>query len=151
MNKKAVAAAEGEDGEGSKRKKEVVTVAPQDQKLLYEPFELLTNSRRRLQIHLLQSLASEYRLSFNGIFKHCMEEKHAVIKEIKEKLGKIRGILGELSIDEHVPDVDLHEMEEEGSVLKVKDKEIEVAKWISDEEKAKIAEAEAKEAERLRQ
>jgi len=151
MNKKAAAAAEGEEGEGSKRKKEGVTVAPQDQKLLYEPFELLTNSRRRLQIHLLQSLASEYRSAFNELFKTCMTEKKNVVLEIKEKLAKIRGILAELQVDEEVPDVNLHEMEEEGAVLKVKDAEISVKKWISAAEQKAIDDAEAKEKERVRQ
>ena len=33
--------------------------------LLYEPFELVTNSRRRVQMILLQALADEYRGSFN--------------------------------------------------------------------------------------
>merc|ERR1719161_1465418 len=42
-------------------------------------------------------------------------------------------------------------MENEGSVLKVADSEISIPRWVSDEEKAAIAEAEAKEAERLRQ
>jgi len=139
-----------EEGE-SKPKKQDLGKEPEDQRLLYQPFELLTNSRRRLQIHLLQSLASEYRAAFNELFKKCMTEKKNVVAEIKEKLGKIRGILGELQIEEHVPDVNLHEMEEEGSVLKVKDAEISVEKWLSPEEKAAIADAEAKEAERLRQ
>jgi hypothetical protein len=49
------------------------TPAPEasDQKLLYEPFELLTNSRRRLQVHILQATAAEYRQSFNELFKKC--------------------------------------------------------------------------------
>merc|ERR1719161_3191778 len=42
-------------------------------------------------------------------------------------------------------------MENEGSVLKVADSEISIPRWLSPEEKAAIAEAEAKEAERLRQ
>jgi hypothetical protein len=145
------AAADGED-EGKKGKQDTGPKRePVDQKLLYEPFELLTNSRRRLQTNLLQSLASEYRTEFNELFKKAMTEKKNVVAEIREKLGKIRGILGELQVDEHVPDVTLHEMEEEGSVLNVKNSEISVEKYISPEEKAAIAEAEAKEAERLRQ
>lgn len=147
--KTAKAGANEEDGE--KKPKQVIQAPePVDQKLLYEPFEMLTNSRRRLQIHLLQSLASEYRFAFNELFAGCLKEKKGVVAEIKEKLAKIRGILAELQVDEHVPDVNLHEMEEAESVLKVKDHEISVEKWISPEEKAAIAEAEAKEAERVR-
>jgi WD40 repeat protein len=144
---------EEETKEESKKKKDVASTRPEpkDQKLLYEPFQLLTNARRRLQIHLLQSLANEYRNAFNDLFKKAAVEKKNVVSEICEKLGKIRGILGELQVEEHVPEVKLHEMEEEGSVLKVKDWEISVEKWISEDEKKLIAEAEAKEAERLRQ
>jgi WD40 repeat protein len=142
---------EGGEGEAQKKKQETAKPDPQDQKLLYEPFELLTNSRRRLQIHLLQSLASEYRAQFNLLFKDCVEEKKNVLGEIKEKLQRIRGILGELQIEEEVPDVGVQDPEVVGSVLKVKDSEISVKKWISEEERRAIAEAEAKEAERLRQ
>ena len=38
----------------------------------------------------------------------------------------MRGILAELSIEEEVPDVNLDDAEEEGSVLKVKNEEISV-------------------------
>jgi len=47
----------------------------QEQQYLYEPFELVTGSRRRLQVHLLQSLAAEYRSGFNEVFKKCQTEK----------------------------------------------------------------------------
>merc|ERR1719162_2116950 len=134
-------------GEGEKKPQKEEGIVARDQTLLYEPFEMLTDSRRRLQIHLLQSLASEYRLAFNELFKTGLKEKKNVVAEIKEKLGKIRGILTELQVEEHVPDVDLHDAEEEDSVLKVKDIEISVEKWLSPEEKAQIVEAGAKEAE----
>mmetsp|Transcript_56653 Transcript_56653/g.90019 ORF Transcript_56653/g.90019 Transcript_56653/m.90019 type:complete len:1753 (-) Transcript_56653:205-5463(-) len=141
---------EGGEEQKKKPKAEEVAIDPPDQKLLYEPFELLTNSRRRLQIHLLQSLASSYRAQFNELFKQCMTEKKNVVGEIKEKLAKIKGILGELQIEEDVPDVSLHTSEEVGSVLEVKNSEISVEKWISEDERKAIAEAEAAEAERLR-
>lgn len=43
--------------------------ARSDLELLYEPFELLTNSRRRLQVWLLQAVAVGYRAAFNELFK----------------------------------------------------------------------------------
>mmetsp|Transcript_15588 Transcript_15588/g.33086 ORF Transcript_15588/g.33086 Transcript_15588/m.33086 type:complete len:1700 (-) Transcript_15588:374-5473(-) len=122
----------------------------QDQALLYEPFELLTNSRRRLQIHLLQSLAAEYRAAFNELFKTCQQDKKSIVDQIREKISRIRSILGELQIEEDVPEPELHDSEDADSVLKVKDSEIKVEKWISEEEKKAIAEAKAKEEERLR-
>jgi len=49
-----------------------------------------------------------------------------------------------------VPEPDAHEVEDAEHVLKVADAEIEAEKWISEEERQRIAEAEAREEERLR-
>mmetsp|Transcript_66282 Transcript_66282/g.215662 ORF Transcript_66282/g.215662 Transcript_66282/m.215662 type:complete len:1692 (-) Transcript_66282:108-5183(-) len=123
---------------------------PSDQKYLYEPFELLTNSRRRLQVHVLQALAAEYRLSFNELFKKCQGDKKGVMDQIKEKVARMKAILGELQITEEVPEPELEDVEDADAVLAVKDREIKVEKWISPEEQAAIDEAKRKEEERLR-
>ncbi|CAE7265476.1 Cfap43 [Symbiodinium pilosum] len=127
------------------------SIVAEEQQYMYEPFELVTNSRRRLQIHLLQSLSADYRLHFNELFKACQSDKKNIIDGIKEKCSRIRQILGELQIEEEVPEPTLHEVEDADSVLKVKDHEITVEKWISPEEKKALEEAAAKEEERLRQ
>jgi WD40 repeat protein len=119
--------------------------------LLYEPFELLTNSRRRLQIHLLQSHAAEYRAKFNEVFKKCQDDKQGIMDQMKERIARIRGILGELQIDEKTKEPELHDLEEAEAVLKVRDKEIAVDKWISQEERQKMEEDRLKEEERQRQ
>jgi len=121
------------------------------QKLLYEPFELLTNSRRRLQVHLLQAVAAEYRAAFNEVFKTCQGDKRSIMDQIREKTARMRSILAELQVEEEVPDPQLHDTEEADAVLQVKDSEISVEKWISPEEQKKIDDAKAKEEERLRQ
>jgi len=122
-----------------------------DQKFLYEPFELLTNARRRLQVHILQALAAEYRQSFNELFKKCQGDKKDIINQIKEKVTRTRAILGELQIEEKVPEPELHDSEDHEAVLNVKDKEIKVEKWLSPEERKAIEDARLKEEERLRQ
>ncbi|OLQ07002.1 putative ribosome biogenesis protein RLP24 [Symbiodinium microadriaticum] len=127
------------------------SIVAEEQKYLYEPFELVTNSRRRLQIHLLQSLSADYRWHFNELFKACQGDKKNIIDGIKEKCSRIRQILGELQIEEEVPEPTLQEVEDSDSVLKVQDREITVEKWISPEEKKAREEAAAKEEERLRQ
>jgi len=127
------------------------SIVAEEQKYLYEPFELVTNSRRRLQIHLLQSLSADYRMHFNELFKACQGDKKNIIDGIKEKCSRIRQILGELQIEEEVPEPQLQEVEDCDSVLKVQDHEISVEKWISPEEKKARDEAAAKEEERLRQ
>jgi len=120
-------------------------------KLLYEPFELLTNSRRRLQVFLLQALACDFRLAFNKLFEAAQGDKRATMDQIKEKTARIRAILSELQVDELVEEPRLQDCEDADSVLHVKDGEISVAKWISEEERQRLAEAAAKEEERQRQ
>lgn len=127
------------------------SIVAEEQKFLYEPFELVTNSRRRLQIHLLQSLSADYRMHFNELFKACQGDKKNIIDGIKEKCSRIHQILGELQIEEEVPEPTLQEVEDSDSVLKVQDHEIAVEKWISPEERKAREEAAAKEEERLRQ
>lgn len=119
--------------------------------LLYEPFELLTNSRRRVHINLLQALTADSRSSFNEFFKTCQGDKRGVIDQIKEKCHRIRAILGELQIEEKVVEPELCPEEDAESVLKVQDKEILAEKWISADERKLLDEAKAKEEERLRQ
>lgn len=136
-----------EDGGGTSAD----SIVAEEQKYLYEPFELVTNSRRRLQIHLLQSLSADYRMHFNELFKACQGDKRNIIDGIKEKCSRIRQILGELQIEEEVPEPKLQEVEDCDSVLKVQDHEIAVEKWISPEERKARDEAAAKEEERLRQ
>eukprot|EP00746_Dinoflagellata_sp_MGD_P162879 gnl/MRDRNA2_/MRDRNA2_90625_c0_seq1.p1 gnl/MRDRNA2_/MRDRNA2_90625_c0~~gnl/MRDRNA2_/MRDRNA2_90625_c0_seq1.p1 ORF type:complete len:1777 (-),score=461.31 gnl/MRDRNA2_/MRDRNA2_90625_c0_seq1:168-4700(-) len=121
-----------------------------DQRLLYEPFELLTNCRRRLQIHLLQSTAREYRAAFNEIFKEGQEEKDKTMSTIQDKVHRIRSILAELQIEEEVPAPQANELETAESVLEVKDAEVKAEKWISPEEKKRLEEERLKEEERIR-
>eukprot|EP00929_Paragymnodinium_shiwhaense_P022591 TRINITY_DN14393_c0_g1_i1.p1 TRINITY_DN14393_c0_g1~~TRINITY_DN14393_c0_g1_i1.p1 ORF type:complete len:1735 (-),score=585.53 TRINITY_DN14393_c0_g1_i1:78-5282(-) len=124
---------------------------PEDQKYLYNPFELVTNTRRRFQIHLLQSLAADYRSSFNKLFSECQAVKKDTMATIQEKVKRMRAILAELQIKEEVPEPNVPDLEDPNSVLNVKDSEIKAEKFISEAEKKVMAEAAAKEAERLRQ
>eukprot|EP00930_Biecheleria_cincta_P052010 TRINITY_DN3722_c0_g3_i1.p1 TRINITY_DN3722_c0_g3~~TRINITY_DN3722_c0_g3_i1.p1 ORF type:complete len:1802 (-),score=452.39 TRINITY_DN3722_c0_g3_i1:21-5426(-) len=126
-------------------------ISTQEEKFLYEPFELVTNCRRRLQIHLLQCLSAEYRTHFNEIFKACQDDKKNIADGIKEKCQRIKSILGELQIDEQVPMPVMPDVEDPEFVLNVKDSEIVAEKWISPEERKIMEEAAAKEEERLRQ
>jgi WD40 repeat protein len=130
--------------------RQVEANAPIDQKYLYEPFELVTNTRRRLQVHLLQSLAAEYRASFNTLFKEAQVEKKDVLNNISEKVKRMRAILGELQVLEEVPEPVLQDHEESEAVLNVKDAEIKAEKFISEEQKKIDAEISRKEEERLR-
>jgi len=139
------------DASPKKEEKKAEAVNSQsDQRLLYEPFELLTNYRRRLQIFLLQALAAEFRAAFNEQFALAQGEKKDTIGNIKEKINRIRAILAELGIVEDVPEPVPNDLEVPEAVLEVKDSELQAEKWISPEEKKRVAAAEAAEVERLR-
>mmetsp|Transcript_129464 Transcript_129464/g.224872 ORF Transcript_129464/g.224872 Transcript_129464/m.224872 type:complete len:1745 (+) Transcript_129464:81-5315(+) len=146
---------DGEKAEKEKEEAKIDSAADKainaDQRLLYEPFELLTNTRRRLQIHLLQSLAAEYRAAFNELFEACQGKKKEAIETIREKIVMIKRILGELQLMEEIEEPQSHPAEVADAVLEVADSEISVEKWISEEEKKAMAEAAAREEERLRQ
>mmetsp|Transcript_5773 Transcript_5773/g.13698 ORF Transcript_5773/g.13698 Transcript_5773/m.13698 type:complete len:1748 (+) Transcript_5773:106-5349(+) len=120
------------------------------QNLLYEPFELLTSTRRRIQIQLLQQLAIEYRTEFNDLFQHCQTEKAGTIDQMKEKLGRILAILAELQMQEDVPEPKPQDVEDSNFVLQVKDIEIKAEKWMSAADKKAIEDVQRKEEERLR-
>lgn len=124
--------------------------ARSDLELLYEPFELLTNSRRRLQVWLLQAVAVGYRAAFNELFKKCQDEKRGTIDQMKEKISRIRSVLVELQVGEEVPEPELQDCEEANSVLNIKDRDITAEKWVPEKERKVMEEARAKEEERLR-
>jgi hypothetical protein len=147
----------GEDEEGGetsqapkKETKHVKGDEPQDQKFLYEPFELLTNSRRRLQIQLLQSLAADYRAQFNKDFEECQTTKSTTLDSIKDRIVRMRAILKEVKSDEEVTEPKQFLSEDANAILDVTADEIVAEKYITEEEKTAMADAAAKEAERLR-
>ncbi|CAD7935748.1 unnamed protein product [Amoebophrya sp. A120] len=104
---------------------------------VYTPFELTTNMRRKTQIVLLQTLSTDLQKAFNRKFGKCQGTKKEVMSHIKEKIDRIRSILKELQIDEVVDEPELLGKEVPESVLKVEEKEVTVAKYISPEEKKK--------------
>jgi len=119
-------------------------------RLLYEPFELLTNCRRRVQVVLLQELAQEYRAKFNVLFNAMMKEKAHSVEAIEERNKKLRSILVELKMTESVVSPPKYELENPKSVLTVRDDELKAEKWISPEEKERLDAIKAAEDERMR-
>merc|ERR1711862_353447 len=69
-------------------------------KVLYAPFELVTEARRRMQVIFLKELADTIRHNFNGQFKEMQDVKKSEMATISDRTERIRQILGELQADE---------------------------------------------------
>ena len=151
LKKKRAAAAGGEkEGGGDKKKEEK---SPEVQKSLalqrgiYSPFELLTSMRRKTQIVLLQELGRDVQHNFNLKFQSCQEEKKEAMGHIKEKLIRMRSILSELGLPDDLEEPKLTADEVPESVLEVRDEEVPVPKYLTEEEKKALEEKKRKEAD----
>jgi len=137
-----------DDGEGGSEEKQLTDGI---QRRLYTPFELTTNSRRRIQISLIQVLGANVRHNFNRLFAGCQKEKMETINHIREKIQRIRAILRELGVNsEEVPEPKLNPNEIPESILAVEDWEVPIPRYITAEEKAKIEAEKKAEEERQR-
>jgi hypothetical protein len=118
--------------------------------LMYPPFGIFTPVRRKVQHVLLERYATQIRDQYTTRLEAISNDKLATIDQIKERINRIRTILGELQIKEKVPEPTPHPLEQPKSVLDVKDEEISATKYLSPEEKKRLEEAAAVEAERAR-
>ncbi|KAF4718041.1 WD repeat domain 96, partial [Perkinsus olseni] len=121
---------------------------------LYDPTELVSSPRRRIQVNLLNEMCMDYKRAFNTVFDRVKGEKTKAVEHISERVHRIHAILKELKSEEGPPvDPAARELptgESPESVLEVSDKEIQAKKWISKEERARLDAEAAAEAERLR-
>jgi hypothetical protein len=92
--------------------------------LLYEPIELISNERRRIQALLINEYLLEIKKEFNGKFKDIWQLKQDEISRIEEKNERISAILQEIDVNESVfhPELDSDEVPEK--IIVVKDEEI---------------------------
>ncbi|KAF4667930.1 hypothetical protein FOL46_002283 [Perkinsus olseni] len=121
---------------------------------LYDPTELVSSPRRRIQVNLLNEMCMDYKRAFNTVFDRVKGEKTKAVEHISERVHRIHAILKELKSEESPPvDPAVRELptgENPESVLEVSDKEIGAEKWISKEERARLDAEAAAETERLR-
>ncbi|KND03537.1 uncharacterized protein SPPG_01017 [Spizellomyces punctatus DAOM BR117] len=120
--------------------------------LLYTPFDLTTNDRRRTQMILLQDHIQNLKKNFNNKFAEFVKLKRDEMLKIEEKGERCKGIMDELGNVEGVeifkPVLDREE--EPGLVVEVKDEEIKCEKFITPEEQQRLLEKQRQDAERLR-
>ena len=106
--------------------------------LLYNPFELNTKERRRIQTFILSENIQEIKTNFNKSFKDMLKVKQDEISKIEEKNERIISILTQLQMSEKIlkPELDDDELPE--NIIKVMDSEVKVEKFLTTEELAKL-------------
>jgi hypothetical protein len=92
--------------------------------LLFKEFDLKTNERRRMQSLLLQEYVHELRMIFNDSFLNLAKMKREGITKIEEKNERIKTIMEELVINEHILHPELDDDEVPDRIVEVFDSEI---------------------------
>lgn len=116
--------------------------------LLYEPFELYTDVRKRNQIELIKAAVFELKADFNEKFKALEDSKKNQIENIKEKNKLIEEILENLGQEEEMFVPLPHPLENPNLILDVKESEVKVEKYLTKEERAILEEKQRIAAER---
>jgi WD40 repeat protein len=119
--------------------------------LLYSPFELYTNFRKRNQIYLIVDIIQGLKHTFNKEFKQFLVDKNALLEKFntnKLAIENIREVLGDVYIENYNYAVNPHEDNE--WIKKVEEWEIKVPKYFSKEEKKRLEEEKRIEVERLK-
>lgn len=103
--------------------------------LLYSPFELISNERRRVQAYILLECIQDIKSKFNIKFQELSLAKSDEISKIEDKIERIKNILSLIGIHEEIfqPELDSDEVPE--SVINIHDSEIKFEKVLSAEEK----------------
>eukprot|EP01022_Parablepharisma_sp_SALTPOND_P004031 TRINITY_DN1173_c0_g1_i1.p1 TRINITY_DN1173_c0_g1~~TRINITY_DN1173_c0_g1_i1.p1 ORF type:complete len:1181 (-),score=200.28 TRINITY_DN1173_c0_g1_i1:8215-11757(-) len=118
--------------------------------LLYEPFELQSNARKRMQIMFIKEIIRRMKKEFNKEFETLCNYKSEQISLIKEKNQKIEEL--ERDLKESVEKFEIQEdkREQPEHILKVYDSDIKIPKYLTKEEREKLEEEKRKEEERLK-
>ena len=105
--------------------------------LIYEPYELHTDVRKRNQIELLKAVVFELKDDFNKEFVDLEKGKEDQIFLIKEKNEMISELLYNLKQEEELFEPKSHELENPEAILEVNPDEIKVERYLTKEERAK--------------
>jgi len=116
--------------------------------ILYEPFELYTDVRKRNQMEILKSVVFELKKDFNDEFESLQKFKDDQVFSIKEKNELIAEILYNLKLEEELFEPQDHPLENPNLILETHESEIKVVKYLTKEERAVKEEEERKLRER---
>jgi uncharacterized protein involved in tolerance to divalent cations len=121
------------------------------EELLYNPFDLVTNERKRIQIFILEEIIIDIKEQFNKKFDENVKLKNDIISKIEEKNERIQSIKEELEIEEEIFQPTLDNDEIPDSCLKLDESEIKAEKYLTEEEKKKLEEKRLIEEQRLKE
>lgn len=116
--------------------------------LLYEPFELFTDVRKRNQIELIKGVVFELKKDYNNEFINLEKFKEDQQFAIKEKNEQITEILENLKQTEELFEPKSHPLENPEIILTVDPSEIKVEKYLTKEEREILAAERKKQEER---
>jgi len=149
-----VAEMEEEDPDMSKREEDASKPCTEADKMLYSHFSLHTPWRKVSQMTMHSEQQQEIKTKFNVQFNSLLAMKRSEMDRVKEKQARIKEITAELARlhvqaeDDVQGELGLGPDEEPEKVLEVKEHEITAPKFVSKEEREKLArlqaEAEAK-------
>ena len=101
--------------------------------ILYEPFELYTVKRKRIQIELLREVVFELKRDFNEEFKELENQKKEHIFYIKEKNEIIKDLLESLQQPIELDEPQPHLLEDPEHILEITEDEVKVEKYLTKE------------------
>jgi len=119
-----------------------------DNELLRSQFHLHTVQEERQQIALLQDCIYRIKVEFNKKFDDVFLVKEGEMKRMNERNSRIRKIMKDLDLTDELFDPKWTSDEKPEVLLTIKDDEITVEKYISEEEQVKLDELSKKEEER---
>lgn len=118
--------------------------------LIYPAPLIYTPCRKRIQIFLLSMLCRAFKEGFNTEFEKLEAFKEKQIDLIEEKNTLIIEKQKELNTGTNVFKHKVHQLEDPAEMLKVKDSDFTVEKYLSKEERDALDEKQKKEEERIR-
>jgi len=118
--------------------------------LLYEPYELQTNARKRAQIVFIKEIIRRMKKEFNKDFEGLTNYKSEQISLIKEKNQKIDELLRDLKESFTKFEIKDDKREQPDHILKVEESDIKIPKYLTREERAALEEEKRKEEARLK-
>jgi hypothetical protein len=108
--------------------------------LIYEPYDLYSNPRKRMQIELLREVIFELKRDYNKEFDQLERFKEDQIFLIKEKNELIKELLANLKTEDELFQPDHHILENPEHIFDVKESEVTVERYLTKEERAKVEE-----------
>ncbi|OUM69573.1 hypothetical protein PIROE2DRAFT_57303 [Piromyces sp. E2] len=130
---------------------EVIKLKSKYEELLFNPFDLVTNERKRIQIFILEEIIIDIKEQFNEKFDEKVKSKNDILSKIEEKNERIQTIIDELQIKEEIFQPSLDNDEIPDSCLMLDESEIKAEKYLTEEEKKKLEEKRLIEEQRLKE